>query len=289
MSSDRATFAAMLLRRIYRNRNDRSSDEKVIQQWRDAIPWNEVVRANDVANPPCFLPATWAPILPGSVLTCGRHAYEARSPENNNHHTNAPLSELIPNSPGILRFISTTGGAFWLTGFYGKKQGNHRSKACNTPCLYYCSGSQARLSFAFVTEHFIKRTSTKPKTPSWVFAFDNSVSMVSARDSSEIKGNFSKEFNALKKRFAKIPCKECTFGNASRESDAPPDFSDKETDIEGFRNAENNYSGANIGAIVMVTDGIYNRGSAPSDIVSKWGFRYILLPLAIPPGTAMPL
>lgn len=184
------------------------------------------------------------------------------------------MSELILNSPWYFYALSLLPAglsAYWL---YGKNKATTEVKPVIRLALLLLRFTSTFILCLLLLNIFIKRTLNQTENPIVVFAFDNSVSMVSARDSSEIKGNFQKEFNALKKNASqKYLVKSALFGNASRESDAPPDFSDKETDIEGlFEMLENNYSGANIGALVMVTDGIYNRGSAPSGIVSKMGF-----------------
>ena len=52
-----------------------------------------------------------------------------------------------------------------------------------------------------------------------------------------------------------------------------PDFSEKETDMENlFADVENNFSNQNIGALILVSDGIYNKGANPLHYSEKLGY-----------------
>lgn len=119
-------------------------------------------------------------------------------------------------------------------------------------------------------EPLLESTSKRTEKPILVIAQDNSESVVFSRDSAEIKGEFSTQLLALKDKLSdKFDVKYYTFGNEVKENNSP-DFKAKETNISGFVDEiSNRYYNRNLGAIVLSTDGIYNKGSNPLFAVKK--------------------
>lgn len=184
------------------------------------------------------------------------------------------MSELILNSPWYFYALSLLPAAivsYWL---YGKNKATGETAVGTRSVLFGLRFLSTFLVCLLLLNIFLRRTLNQTENPIVVFAFDNSASMLSAKDSSDIKNGFLDRFNELKKNISqKYAVKNVLFGNEGRESEALPDFKDKETDLESlFDVLENNYSGANIGALVVVSDGINNRGSAPTGVASKHGF-----------------
>jgi hypothetical protein len=117
---------------------------------------------------------------------------------------------------------------------------------------------------------FIKRMVNEVEKPVIVIAQDNSNSIIANKDSATLKKEYTKallEFtNAIKEKY---DVKSYGFDSKSKQTEVF-DFSGKETDISQlFNDIENNYSNKNIGAIVLASDGIYNKGTNPLYSVGK--------------------
>lgn len=119
-------------------------------------------------------------------------------------------------------------------------------------------------------KHFIKET----ENPVILIALDNSASMVASKDSAYVKDQFLKDLQDFKKNIGeKYLVKSLLFGGECEKSDNAPGFTDKETDLSNlFRTLNTNYSNQNIGALVLVSDGIYNKGANPFHISEKQNY-----------------
>ena len=100
--------------------------------------------------------------------------------------------------------------------------------------------------------------------PLLIFVQDNSQSILSVPDSTYFRENYIKEMDGfLKELERKFDTRTYHFGESFRESDTPA-YSDRFTDISAiFSGIKGLYSNRNVGAVVVATDGIYNRGLNP--------------------------
>ncbi|MCW3076416.1 MAG: hypothetical protein JWO32_1025 [Bacteroidetes bacterium] len=125
------------------------------------------------------------------------------------------------------------------------------------------------LSSSFITflllNVFFRQLKNETQNPIILLALDNSRSIPAGPDSSYIRNEFLPNLNSFKKELNKdYSLKTILFGNTSGISEEAPDFSEKETDIDNLiSDIENNYSNQNIGALILVSDGIYNKGANP--------------------------
>jgi len=110
----------------------------------------------------------------------------------------------------------------------------------------------------------IKNISRKIEKPIIVVAQDNSQSILINRESDYYKKEYKEQLkNFISKVSEKFEVKTYLFGDNILESNNPT-FSDKQTDMAGmFEEIENKFSGRNLGALVLATDGIYNEGINP--------------------------
>jgi len=78
----------------------------------------------------------------------------------------------------------------------------------------------------------------------------------------------------LKKKLAeKYLVKDLLFGSKTEVNTGNATFGEKETDIENLIDeVENNYANQNIGALIVVSDGIYNKGANPVYSAEKLGY-----------------
>lgn len=126
----------------------------------------------------------------------------------------------------------------------------------------------------FLLNIFFKQRRNETQNPIIIVAIDNSSSMTATKDSSFFKNEFAGQLQELRKELSeKYTLKTIQFGDKINVTDQALSFTDKETDIESLiKEVENNFSGQNTGALVIVSDGIYNKGSNPLYISEKLGY-----------------
>ncbi len=178
--------------------------------------------------------------------------------------------EFISNYPWYYTLLCLVAGFVFTAILYVRdKQNAERSKI-----LLY---SLAALRFASVSliailllDIFIKRLINETEKPVIILAQDNSSSIIASKDSTELKTEYTKALtsfiNTIKDKY---DIKTYQFDSESKASETF-DFNGKETDISKlFLDLENNYANKNIGAIILATDGIYNKGTNPLYSIEK--------------------
>lgn len=120
---------------------------------------------------------------------------------------------------------------------------------------------------------FLKHVINETEKPLIIFAQDNSSSIISGKDSAEIKNNFLKKIDELNSTLSgQYKVQYLLFGNKI-QANSKADFNDKETDVSQLLNEiDNNYSNQNIGALVIAIDGIINKGTSPLYTAEKFKF-----------------
>ncbi len=110
----------------------------------------------------------------------------------------------------------------------------------------------------------LKYISSEIEKPIVVLAFDNSESMLNQADSAIYRKNLSDFFTTFQKQIGEdIKVQPYLFGDKTQVTDKP-DFKGKQTDISAlFAEVSNVYSGSNVGGMVLISDGIYNKGTNP--------------------------
>ena len=128
---------------------------------------------------------------------------------------------------------------------------------------------------------FFKQYTNQTQEPLILLAIDNSHSMVAGSDSTYLSSALQKELEAFKKELGSdFRFKTILFGSESKNSEETPSFKEKETDLHQLLlDVENNYSNTNTGAMVLISDGIYNKGANPVYSSEKLGFP--IYPIAI--------
>lgn len=113
-------------------------------------------------------------------------------------------------------------------------------------------------------EPLILTENTKVEKPIIVFAQDNSQSILANKDSSYYKEEYQTAIkNLLAELNEKYELKVLTFGSSIRDS-LELSFKDKQTDISQlFEEINARFYGRNVGAIIVASDGIFNKGSNP--------------------------
>ena len=119
------------------------------------------------------------------------------------------------------------------------------------------------LSFLLLTP-LIKTVSHEKEKPIVIIAQDNSESIVLNKDSAFYRHDYPAKMNSLMDDLRKkYDVKTISWGDRINDK-VEYSFSDKQTDFTGLMNdLAVRYSNRNIGAIVIASDGLYNRGSNP--------------------------
>lgn len=120
---------------------------------------------------------------------------------------------------------------------------------------------------------FLKRTINETEKPLILFAHDNSASIIATADSQFIKKDFTNLLEKVKSEVGeKYAVKSLLFGNKVTTGEQP-DYNDKETDLSQLLSEiDNNYANQNIGALIITSDGIINRGSGNFDLANRFKF-----------------
>jgi hypothetical protein len=95
---------------------------------------------------------------------------------------------------------------------------------------------------------------------------DNSGSIVKTKDSLYYKKEYAEGVSKLESELSKkFEVHNLLIGKSVKMSDNAPDYSDGNTDISAlFRFVDDNFEGRNVGAVVLASDGIFNKGSNPA-------------------------
>jgi hypothetical protein len=142
-----------------------------------------------------------------------------------------------------------------------------KDKELNTWIKYTLFASRALLISAlcfFLLNPLIKRMITEKEKPIILVAQDNSSSVLNAKDSAFVKNEFVKQLKAVAADWSdKYDVKFYRFDHKSELNDTI-NFNGKETDYSNlFEEIENNYSNRNVGALILASDGLYNKGTNP--------------------------
>lgn len=119
------------------------------------------------------------------------------------------------------------------------------------------------LSFLLLSP-LIKKTTETIEKPIIIIAQDNSLSVTSGKDSSFYRKDYRSKLTGLADELKKKQ-DVAFFSFGEKVSNALlTDFSEKQTDISELLDELNSrYSNRNVGAIILASDGIYNKGSNP--------------------------
>ena len=120
----------------------------------------------------------------------------------------------------------------------------------------------------------IRKQTDKPVI---IFSIDNSESIAAGKDAGYYTSDYPKQLQKVINELAKQYDVDAYFvGDENQLADnknATPDFSDKSTNLSAlFDDISLLYANRNVGAVVMLSDGIYNIGSNPYYAAQKVGF-----------------
>ena len=120
---------------------------------------------------------------------------------------------------------------------------------------------------------YIRQKVSKVEQPIVVLAHDNSASIVLSKDSMYYKESYPTQIAAFEESLKRnFQVDEYLFGQEVRDGNKLV-FTDQLTDISALlQSVERNYYKRNVGAVLLFSDGIYNRGFEPSLLTEKLAF-----------------
>ena len=165
----------------------------------------------------------------------------------------------------------TVGFAFAML-LYFKNKKQHYGKPL-TIMLFVLRTLIGGLVTMLLFNPYIRQKVSVVEQPTVVLAHDNSASMVLSKDSAFYKETYPAQFDAFQIELNNdFQVDAYLFGQEVRDF-GQLDFMDQLTDISSMlQSVERNYYKRNVGAVVLFSDGIYNRGFEPSLLTDKFAF-----------------
>ena len=119
------------------------------------------------------------------------------------------------------------------------------------------------LSFLLLSP-LLKTLTRQTEKPIIIVAQDNSESIIVNKDSTYYKGEYTQKMNALVEQLKKkYDVHSVSFGDRINDG-IDYSYSDKQTDYSSLLNSLSiRFANRNVGALIVASDGLYNRGSSP--------------------------
>ena len=159
--------------------------------------------------------------------------------------------------------LSLLAGLAAATLLYLRNKKQHYGKAL-TVILFALRTLIVGLMVLLLFNPLIRQKFSTVEMPTVIVAHDNSSSVVLCKDSAFYKNDYQTQFEAFRNELnADFQTDEYLFGEEVRDFDRI-DFSDQLTDLSSLMSALNRrYYKRNVGAVLLFSDGIYNRGFEP--------------------------
>ena len=168
--------------------------------------------------------------------------------------------------------VSLLAGLAAATVLYVRNKKQHYGKAL-TIILFVLRTLIVGLVVLLLFNPLIRQKFSSVETPTIILAHDNSSSVVLCKDSAYYNNDYQTQFEAFRKDLnADFQVDEYLFGEEVRDFDQL-DFSDQLTDMSSLiKTLDRRYYKRNVGAVLLFSDGIYNRGFEPELLAEKFPY-----------------
>ena len=155
---------------------------------------------------------------------------------------------------------------------YVRNKRQHYGKAL-TAILFVLRTLLVSIVVLLLFNPLIRQRFSSVETPTIVLAHDNSASIALCKDSAYYKNDYLNKFEQFRKDLnADFNVDEYLFGEEVRDFESI-DFQDQLTDISSLlKTLDRRYYKRNVGAVLLFSDGIYNRGFEPELLAEKFPF-----------------
>ncbi len=168
--------------------------------------------------------------------------------------------------------LALLAGLAAATVLYVRNKKQHYGKALNA-ILFALRTLMVGLVVLLLFNPLIRQKFSSVETPILILAHDNSSSVVLCKDSAFYKNDYQTQFEAFRKDLnVDFQVDEYLFGEEVRDFDQL-DFSDQLTDLSSLLNTlDRRYYKRNVGAVLLFSDGIYNRGFEPELLAENFPY-----------------
>ncbi len=168
--------------------------------------------------------------------------------------------------------VSLLAGLAAATLLYFRNKKQHYGKALNA-ILFVLRTLMVGLVVLLLFNPLIRQKFSSVETPTVILAHDNSSSIALCKDSAFYKTEYLPKFEQFRKDLnIDFNVDEYLFGEEVRDFDQV-DFSDQLTDLSSLlKTLDRRYYKRNVGAVLLFSDGIYNRGFEPELVAEKFPF-----------------
>lgn len=172
---------------------------------------------------------------------------------------------IITDAPGWLIALCLFSGIVYAGALYFRDRFNRTYGSALASVLGILRFISVSLIALFLLKPLIKSISRDLEKPIIVIAQDNSESLVIGKDSTYYKTEYLKQIQNLTVQFGEeYEIHTYNFGNGVKDGIDSIAFDQKLTDFSSLLDeVYTRYSGRNLGAIVLASDGLYNKGSNP--------------------------
>lgn len=173
------------------------------------------------------------------------------------------MSFTIPYSAWLLLLCPLAGVIYALAFYYKDKRTEELHPALKWTLTALRFVLVTFIVFLFLSP-LIRNSKNTTEKPIIIIAHDNSASIVAGKDSAFYKHTYPASWDkVINQLSSKFDVRVMSFGNEVADS-MNFSFSEKETDISSLFDAVNRrYYGKNLGAVILASDGIYNKGFNP--------------------------
>jgi hypothetical protein len=172
---------------------------------------------------------------------------------------------IVTESPAWFIFLCLLAGVIYAGALYFKDRFNRNYGSFLASVLGILRFMTVALLAFFLLKPLIKTINREVEKPIIVLAQDNTQSLVVGQDSSFIKNEYQQNLNQLIAQFGnEYEVRPYNFGSNVQEGIDSLTFNEKITDYSQLLDeVYNKYSGRNLGAVIVASDGLYNKGSNP--------------------------
>jgi hypothetical protein len=172
---------------------------------------------------------------------------------------------IITEAPSWLIALCLLVGVVYAGALYFRDRFNRTYGATLATLLGIFRFCSVSLIAIFLLKPLIKSISREVDKPVIVIAQDNSESLVVGNDSTFMKNAYLEQLKNLQSQFGDdYEVQMLSFGSKVNDGIDSLDYSEKLTDFSALLEEINTrYSGRNLGAVVVASDGLYNKGSNP--------------------------
>jgi hypothetical protein len=179
--------------------------------------------------------------------------------------------EIVTTYPAWLILICILVGLIYAGALYFKDKFNQNYGSQLASILGLIRFLGVAVLCFFLLKPLIKSTSKTVEKPIIIVAQDNSQSLMFCKDSAFYKKEYLDQLRTLTQTFGEdYDVRTFSFGDKVAESLDSISYSEKLTNFSSlFDELYTKFSGRNIGAVVVASDGIYNKGSNPLYALAK--------------------